>query len=96
MFPCSRVLYKCQWKAHLASLEPVLQRPNPTNNLGLPDHIRKLRRVNTDRERADLRVPTLKLDTVRHRFEPEDASAGREEMTGVVVRVEARLISIQI
>ena len=84
-----------EYDTHLAPLKPLLQSPNPINHLGLPNHIRKLRRVNTDRERPDLGIPAFKLDTVRHRLEPEDPGAGGKEVSGIVVCVEPDKIALE-
>lgn len=84
-----------EYTTHLAPLKPLLQSPNPINHLGLPNHIRKLRRVNTDRERPDLGIPAFKLDTVRHRLESEDTSTGREKVSGIVVCVESDKVALE-
>lgn len=42
-----------------------------------------------------MRQTSLELDTVRHCRQPKNTSARREEMTSVVVCVEANEITIQ-
>lgn len=42
-----------------------------------------------------MRQTTFKLDAVRHCGQPEDTCAGREEVTSVVVRVEADEVAVE-
>lgn len=52
-------------------------------------------RINSDREGPDMCKPTFELDAVRHGWEGEDASTGREEMTCVVISVEANEVRVE-
>jgi hypothetical protein len=73
----------------LATLEPVLELLEPVVDLGVAQAVDKLHRLDTDGVGADLGVSALKLDSVGHGLEAEDAGARGEEVTGVVVCVEA-------
>ena len=58
-------------------------------------HLYKGARVDSDREGPDMGKPTLELDAVGHGREGEDASAGREEVTCVVISVEANEVRVE-
>jgi hypothetical protein len=58
-------------------------------------HLYEGRRVDSDREGPDMCKPTLELDAVGHGREGEYAGAGREEMTCVVISVEADEVRIE-
>ena len=58
-------------------------------------HLYKGARINSDREGPNVCKPTLELDSVGHGREGEDASAGREEVTCVVISVEANEVRIE-
>ncbi len=58
-------------------------------------HLYKRARVNSDREGPDVCKPTLELDAVGHGRKGEDAGAGREEVTCIVIGVEANEVRIE-
>lgn len=58
-------------------------------------HLCEGRRVDTDREGPDVCKPTLELDAVGHGREGKYASAGRKEVTCVVISVEANEVRIE-
>lgn len=51
-------------------------------------HPYKRTRVNSNRESSNMGKPTLKLDAIGHGRKRENAGAGREEVTGIIVGVE--------
>jgi hypothetical protein len=51
--------------------------------------------VDADGEGADMRQAALKLNTVGHRRETKHPCAGRKEVTGIVVGVEADKITVE-
>jgi hypothetical protein len=52
-------------------------------------HPYKRSRVNSNRESSDVGKPTLELDAIGHGRKGENAGAGREEVTCIIVGVEA-------
>ena len=52
-------------------------------------HPYKRSRVNSNRESSNVGKPTLKLDSIWHGRKRENAGAGREEVTGIIIGVEA-------
>ena len=58
-------------------------------------HLYEGARVDSDREGPDVCKPALELDAVGHGRKGEYASAGREEVTCVVISVEADEIRIE-
>lgn len=67
----------------------------PENAIGRYAHVDKLLRVNANGERPDVRVTTLELHAVGHRRQTQDTRARRQEMPGIVVRVEADEVTVQ-
>jgi hypothetical protein len=51
--------------------------------------------VDADGEGADMRQAALKLDTVRHCRKTKHPCAGRKEVAGIVVGVEADKITVE-
>lgn len=70
-------------------IETALQLTEPLLHGGVLEALDKLPRVDTNGERPHLSVATFKLDAVRLSLQPEDSSAGRQEVASVVVSVEA-------
>lgn len=61
----------------------------------LGTYIGELAWLNTDWEGSNMGISTLELDSIRHRRETQDSGARREEMTGIVVRVEANEVAVK-
>lgn len=73
----------------LLALKLGLQLLRPVDHMFFLDALDESIRVNADRERPDLSESSFEFDSVRLSLQAQNARAGGEEVTGVVVRVES-------